>query len=344
MRKKEQKRARKCQKRATTTELYICEKCDYTTSRQSNYIRHIETKKHLEKQGKVLKSVKSVKNIKSGKKFYCEICDYSASQKSHYDKHNHTKKHLIKTSIFLGENVAINPTQNKSLNENPNNQDCELNKIEDKMNNNIESLKQQLNTILENQDILKTETNTIKKMKSKQNIIYNNNISINFFLDQYCSNAQPIQGFINNLSFKLGDIMKNNELVENFVSKKLLKGLEDLPITERPIHCTDQKLKNFLVKDERDGWVEDVAMDNKSTLYTKVGQLHKKAYIDFYNEYDKENPLPHDVEREQLKFNISSQIIKQNDDDVANKTIIKDIAKTVDIYEALDCIESLEDK
>ena len=63
-----------------------------------------------------------------------------------------------------------------------------------------------------------------------------------------------------------------------------------------------------------------------------------------YNEYDKENPLPHDGEREQLKFNISSQIIKQNDDDINNKTIIKDIAKTVDIYEALDGIESLEDK
>ena len=101
----------------------------------------------------MLKSVKSVKNLKSGKKFYCEICDYSASQKSHYDKHIRTKKHLIKMSNFLGENVAINPAQNKQPNEKTNNQDNELNKIEDKMNHNIESLKQQLNTILENQEI-----------------------------------------------------------------------------------------------------------------------------------------------------------------------------------------------
>jgi hypothetical protein len=163
MRKNEQKRARKCQKRATTTELYICEKCDYNTSRHSNYIRHIETKKHLEKQGKVLKSVKSVKNLKSGKKFYCEICDYSASQKSHYDKHIRTKKHLIKMSNFLGENVAINPAQNKLPNEKTNNQDNELNKIEDKMNHNIESLKQQLNTILENQTYLRRKPIRLRK-------------------------------------------------------------------------------------------------------------------------------------------------------------------------------------
>ena len=78
---------------------------------------------------------------------------------------------------------------------------------------------------------------------------------------------------------------------------------------------------------------KEVAIDNTSKLYTRVDQLHKKAYIDFYNEYDKENPLPHDGEKEQIKFNISSQIIKQNDD--VNKVIIRDIAKQVDICDVL---------
>ena len=108
MRKNEQKRARKCQKRATTSELYICEKCDYNTCRHSNYIRHIETKKHLEKQGKVLKSVKSVKKTPvSTVKFYCEYCDYKASQKSHYEKHLKTKKHIKKTSNIGRKSVKI---------------------------------------------------------------------------------------------------------------------------------------------------------------------------------------------------------------------------------------------
>jgi len=284
----------------------------------------------------VLKSVKSVKSVKKTPKptfkFYCEYCDYKASQKSHYEKHLKTKKHIKKTSnigrksVKIKKKVEVIP-EKKSVSQQLLKEEYEINLLKD-----------QISKIIESQNEIKKETNTIKKMKNKQNIIYNNNISINVFLDNYCSNAQPIQDFINNISFKLCDIVNNNELIENFISKKVLQGLEDLPVTERPIHCTDQKKKNFIVKDERDGWVKDIAMDNNSKLYTKVDQLHKKAYIDFYKEYDKENPLPHDGDKEQLKFNISSQIINQKED--TNKVIIKDIAKTVDIYDALDGMDN----
>ena len=116
MAKNEQKRAKKVKKRASNNELYVCSKCDYNTSRHSNYIRHIETKKHLEKHEKVLKSVKSVKNGKSGKNFYCEACDYSASQKSHYDKHIRTKKHLIKMSNILDDNISVNTKMCENIN------------------------------------------------------------------------------------------------------------------------------------------------------------------------------------------------------------------------------------
>ena len=61
MTKNEQKRAKNIKKRARAGNSFVCETCDYITSRSSNYHRHIESKKHLEKQQKVLKSVKSVK-------------------------------------------------------------------------------------------------------------------------------------------------------------------------------------------------------------------------------------------------------------------------------------------
>ena len=343
MSKNEQKRANISKKRAKQGKIFNCKICDYNTSRHSNYLRHIETKKHLEKHQKVLYSVKSVNkkrkppstnkkndknNTKKNNKFYCELCGYNASQKSHYEKHLKTKKHISKVNFFsnhLNKPEQVEETDTYNYIENKN--------IIDDKTEEINKLKKQIYSIIENQNLIKKETDDIK-MKSKQGqVIYNNNISINFFLDTYCSNAQPIQDFISNMSFKLCDIMRNNELVENFISKKLLKGLEEMPVTERPIHCTDQKRKNFIVKDEREGWVKDTATDNSSKLYTRVNQLHKKAYIDFYNEYDKENPLPHDGEKEQIKFNISSQIIKQNDD--VNKVIIRDIAKQVDIYDAL---------
>lgn len=356
MSKNEQKRVSTTKKRAKHTNSFICKICDYNTSRHSNYLRHIETKKHLEKHKKVLFSVKSVNKhntfidkplvylselskhndmnkTKKGNqgKFYCELCNYKASQKSHYEKHLKTKKHMTKVSFFSGH--KNNKSMYTSTDTTKVVQDTSSKILKDDKTIEIDKLKKQIYSIIENQNLIKKETDDIK-MKSKQGqVIYNNNISINFFLDTYCSKAQPIQDFISNMSFKLGDIMRNNELVENFISKKLLKGLEEMPVTERPIHCTDQKRKNFIVKDERQGWVKDTATDNSSKLYTRVNQLHKKAYIDFYNEYDKENPLPHDGDKEQIKFNISSQIINQNDD--INKCIIRDIAKQVDIYDAL---------
>lgn len=349
MSKNEQKRVNISKKRAKNTNTFTCKICDYNTSRHSNYLRHIETKKHLEKHKKVLFSVKSVNkkhtiiekpidaSIKPTKKkkgkFYCELCDYKASQKSHYEKHLKTKKHTAKVAFFSGHDIKHSIPIETSTHTSTTVHGVTASSLVEDNTTEIDELKKQIYSIIEKQNLIKKETDDIK-MKSKQGqVIYNNNISINFFLDTYCSNAQPIQDFISNMSFKLGDIMRNNQLVENFISKKLLKGLEEMPVTERPIHCTDQKRKNFIVKDERQGWVKDIATDSNSKLYTRVDQLHKKAYVDFYNEYDKQNPLPHDGEKEKIKFNISSQIINKNDD--VNKVIIRDIAKQVDIYDAL---------
>ena len=40
------------------------------------------------------------------------------------------------------------------------------------------------------------------------------------------------------------------------------------------------------------------SVDEHGSLYTQVNNLHSKAYINFYTEYDKENPLPHDTDSE----------------------------------------------
>ena len=55
--------------------------------------------------------------------------------------------------------------------------------------------------------------------------------------------------------------------------------------------------------------------------------------MDFYNEYDKLNPLPHDTTTENIKCKISSELLKP-----PNKIIISDIAKNVDIKDALDTV------
>ena len=82
-----------------------------------------------------------------------------------------------------------------------------------------------------------------------------------------------------------------------------------------------------MVKDETSGWVKDSGIDSSGSLYDKVNQLHNQAYIDFFNEYDKANPLPHDTEKEQFKCKISGDILANKDKN--NKNAITDIANTV---------------
>ena len=327
MTKKHAKRAKNEQKRAKTSKKFFCEICDYSTSRKSNYDRHIESIKHLEKTD--IKPKKWQNLTKKSVFKICELCDYVASKKYNWDKHLQTTKHQKKVAKS-GKKVAFRPqadekfTPKKSVETIKNEQD------------DIRRLTEQLHTIIETHNALATQ-NIINNQQNITNI--NNNISINVFLDQYCNDALNLQDFIENIKFKLTDILSNNNLIENFVSKKLMKNLEGIPLTERPIHCTDVKRRNFLVKDKNEGWVKDSVNDGQSQLYQTVNQLHTQAYIDFYNEYDKINPLPHDVAKEGIKCKIASELV--NNQDKFNKTTIQEIAKTADIRDLLNVCPEL---
>mgnify|MGYP001228823146 CR=1 FL=1 len=316
------------QKRAKTSKFFFCEICDYTTSRKSNYDRHIESIKHLEKNVSTPK--KWQKMTKKSVYKYCELCDYSASKKYNWTKHVQTIKHQKKVAKS-GKKVAnvTDANQKKTRKKQV--------KTIKKEQDDIKLLTEKLNTIIETQNAL-AKQNIINNNQNITNI--NNNISINVFLEQYCNDALNLQDFVENIKFQLTDILCNNNLIENFLSKKLLKNLQNIPLTERPIHCTDIKRKNFIVKDKNDGWIKDSVDDNSSHLYQQVNQLHTKAYIDFYNEYDKLNPLPHDIDKEQFKCKIAAELV--NNKNKFNKGVLQDIAKNVDIREVLIACPSME--
>lgn len=332
---------------------YFCSICDYTSSNNSNYNKHLRTKKHLEKQKKKEKTTLPRKSVVSSKNtLYCKLCDYSTSRKSNWRRHMVSVKHLKneqneqKTSKQDGALPSIEEfnelldelktlktekvskkrhfSQKKQQKSKKNEMQMENEKFD------MEHLQSQINKIIENQNEIKEE------VKSSGTTINNyNNISITVFLENYCNNAKSVQDFLKNVSFELNDIISNNSLIEDYLSKKLIKNLHDLPFTERPIHCTDNKRKNFMVKDEAIGWVKDNGMDSSGSLYNKVNQLQNKAYIDFFNEYDKANPLPHDTEKEQIKCKISSDILANKDKH--NKNAITDIATTMSIMDAIEC-------
>ena len=338
--KKSQNYSKTTLKLLSSSKTYYCSFCDYTSSNNSNYNKHLRTKKHLEKKCKTTLTSKSMVSLKNT--YYCKICDYSTCRKSNWLRHMHSVKHKKneqneqKTSNSDGPLPSIEDFNElldelKTLkSEGASNKDKKVSKNEPETENfNIQELQNQINTIIENQIVIKEEAK-----KSGTTINNYNNISITVFLDNYCNNAKSVQEFLKSVSFELNDIISNNSLIEDYLSKKLIKNLQDLPFTERPIHCTDNKRKNFMVKDETIGWIKDNGMDSSGSLYDKVTQLQNKAYIDFFNEYDKANPLPHDTEKEQIKCKISGDILANKDKH--NKNAINDIANTILITDAMD--------
>ena len=79
----------------------------------------------------------------------------------------------------------------------------------------------------------------------------NNNININLYLNEHCKNALNIEDFVKKIQLSLEDY---NFALENGYAKGvtnvLIKNIEDLDDTERPIHSSDKKRGKFYVKSQ----------------------------------------------------------------------------------------------
>jgi hypothetical protein len=72
-----------------------------------------------------------------------------------------------------------------------------------------------------------------------------------------------ITDFVDSIKLQMSDLMDVGELgyVEG-ISKIIVKNLNNLDETERPIHCTDKKRETFYIKDQ-DKWEKEDEEKNK---------------------------------------------------------------------------------
>ncbi len=86
---------------------------------------------------------------------------------------------------------------------------------------------------------------------------HNKAFNLNLFLNETCKNAMNISDFIDSIKLQLSDFINMGEVgfVEG-ISNIIVKNLNSLDETVRPIHCTDQKRETFYVKD-KNIWEKD---------------------------------------------------------------------------------------
>jgi hypothetical protein len=130
---------------------------------------------------------------------------------------------------------------------------------------------------------MKEQNNMLKEMMRQINtngsstITTTNNIkqkfNINIFLNEQCKDAINMGDFIKSLKITFHDLeITRDKSLEESVSTIMLRGLKELDVYKRPIHCTDQKRDVMYIKDE-EKWEKD---DGNVKLKESIDTLSKK--------------------------------------------------------------------
>jgi len=325
------------------SKIWKCETCDYNTCRYSQYTRHLLTRKHtiLTKQTKLgTSSELKTYNCMCGKKYkhassLCEhkkTCTYTNENTVitlSNDQHATSIVEKKEDMSDMKELIIALMTQNQNIQQQHVDQQAQ---IQSMVQTHAESQHKQLLELLPHLGNITTNNNTMSNSNNKTN-----NFNVNMFLNEHCQNAMNISDFIESLPITYQDLdnTRKHGLSES-ISNMVIKGLDDMSIYERPIHCTDPSRKTVYVRDN-DEWVKDENNEiiQKSSVRLAIKQRNNvKVWKDEYmvgKVSDTTQINYHDMVINCLKF-------IERDEKIRNK-IVKKICQathlTVDVKQKL---------
>ena len=264
-----------------TSDEFYCDKCDYKCCKKYNWDRHIITPKHTRMTKGGQKGAINEQNEpgRVENKYSCESCQKNYASRNGLWKHQQKCNIVEKQSEF----VVTNSTSNKD----------ELITYLMKENQEFKNL---ILEIVKKDTYNQSTTNNTTNNTNSHNKAFN----LNFFLNETCKDAMNIMDFVDSIKLQLSDLEKVGELgyVEG-ISNIIVKNLNELDVTQRPVHCTDKKRETMYIRDE-DKWEKDesnskikkaikrVASKNQRLLpkfkeaHPDCGTYHSK-YSDQYN-------------------------------------------------------------
>jgi hypothetical protein len=230
-----------------SSDKFCCKNCDYTTSRKSQYERHLLTAKHQRIQENTVKSSKKEQT------YTCEICEREYKFHSGLWKHKKTCVPLdeantnTQTTTFISTTSEIPDNDRYEL---LTNTILELVKKNDELTNSIVEISKQIGN---------NNNNT--------NINSNNKFNLNVFLNEKCKDAMSLTDFVKSLEITMDDFIQTGELgFVDGLSRVMIERINNMDLYNRPIHCTDLKRETLYIKDA-EKWEKDA---NKEQLRKAV--------------------------------------------------------------------------
>jgi hypothetical protein len=271
-----------CQNSTKKNAVFVCELCDFKCFKNSEWIRHVDTKKHTHR---LKGNVQETMEIKKYAEFVCG-CGKSYVSNSGLWKHKKicsTINHKLEDSVDKADNAEFKDyTFDKNFKITP-----EMFYDLLKQNNELQKSLIQL---------AREKTPTISNNTNCGNNNNNKTFNLQFFLNETCKDALNITDFVNQIQLSISDLEETGKLgYAEGISKVFINNLQDIDLTMRPIHCSDSKRETLYIKDDNQ-WTKDDAQ--KSQLTKAIKQVANKN-IKQISEWQKLHPEYSDPDSKQ---------------------------------------------
>jgi hypothetical protein len=270
---------------------FSCKYCDYNTCELSKFNRHKLTDKHkrmtkwLHLGVKKVEKAEKAEKAENDKKYDC-ICGSSYKYRQGLWKHKKICINFIKSE-------KSNCSQKTDKKEPFEISGLDANFLKFVLENNTENIKTIVMEVCKHIQPNNNMNNSYNTTTQNHNNCHNKTFNLQIFLNETCKDAMNLSDFINSIDLQLSDLESVGKLgFVNGISNILIKNLNAMDVTKRPVHCSDTKREVMYVKEDGK-WEKDEEDNAKLRKAIKKLAFNNSKLLPVYRKTypDSENPL-----------------------------------------------------
>ena len=307
--------------------MFSCDHCDYSTCRNSQYIRHLATEKHKKRLDEILESQKVQKCTQ---KFHCSMCGVDLNSRTTLWRH---KQVCVENKVSLppitAELIVELLKDNKNMQQIITNQHSTINTL---IQNGTALLSSSSSSLSSSSASTNSSNNVNVNSTNNNNTTNNNSFNLNVFLNETCKDAMNISDFVSSVKVSLEDLEHTGKYgyIEG-ITNIIINQLNKLERHLRPLHCSDSKREVLYIKNDNNEWTKD---SDCKVILTKAIKTIANENIKQINKWRDNYPdcVHADSKKNKMYLNIVSNsmngLTKEEGEKNINK-IISNIAKEV---------------
>ena len=295
-----------------SSNLLRCDLCEYNTCRESQYTRHLLTAKHINRTNRTENLTKgSISSVN-------HVCECGKNYNARNSLWYHKKKCTYISTPPLENTIVYTPEDKPQPTMEPGSGELIV-------------LVKELMLQLTAKDKQLTELqNTVKELiphLGNNNNINSNNTTFNvqLYLENECKDALSIQEFVKRIEINMDNLrtIAKDGYVDS-VSNILIKALNNMDITERPLHCTDLKRETVYIKNN-ETWNKSTA--DEPLMNGLINTIENKHYA-VVKHYVQTTPAARELDTPEYNFYAKACVHalgNYEDHDKLNKKIYKKV-------------------